>query len=66
MRMILERLRLATALLFVALPAAAHHSSMRIAFVVDDEVWLAFTWEGPLGIGLDGTQLSIRNGMARA
>jgi hypothetical protein len=48
------------------LNATTDHDGLRLAFVVDDDVWLAFTWQGPYGIGPDGTQLSIRNGLARA
>jgi hypothetical protein len=48
------------------LDATTDHDGLRMAFVVDDDVWLAFTWQGPYGIGPDGTQLSIRHGMARA
>lgn len=48
------------------LDATTDRDGQRMAFVVDDDVWLAFTWEGPYGIGPNGTQLSIRNGMARA
>ena len=46
------------------LDATTNRDGQRMAFVVDDDVWLAFTWEGPYGTG--GTQLTIRNGMARA
>jgi preprotein translocase subunit SecD len=48
------------------LEATTNRDGQRMAFVVDDDVWLAFTWEGPYGIGPNGTQLSIRNGMIRA
>jgi hypothetical protein len=48
------------------LDATTNHDGVKMAFVVDDDVWLAFTWQGPYGIGPDGTQLSIRHGMARA
>lgn len=48
------------------LDATTNHDGLRMAFVVDDDVWLAFTWQGPYGIGPDGTQLSIRHGLARA
>jgi hypothetical protein len=46
--------------------ATTDHDGLNLAFVVDDDVWLAFTWRGPYGIGLEGTQMSIRNGLARA
>jgi hypothetical protein len=46
--------------------ATSNRDGLKIAFVVDDEVWLAFTWEGPYGIGPDGTQISLENGLDRA
>jgi hypothetical protein len=46
--------------------ATSNHHGLRVAFVVDDEIWLAFTWVGPDGIGRDGTQISLENGMGRA
>lgn len=46
--------------------ATSNRDSLRIAFVVDDDVWLAFTWEGPDGMGLEGMQISLQNGMDRA
>jgi hypothetical protein len=46
--------------------ATTGHDGLDLAFVVEDDVWLAFTWEGAYGIGRDGTQLSIRNGLAKA
>jgi hypothetical protein len=48
------------------LDATTGHDGLNLAFVVDDDVWLAFTWRGPYGIGPDGTQLSIRNGLVKA
>jgi hypothetical protein len=49
------------------LAATTNHDGVRIAIVVDDDVLLAFTWQGPYGIGPDGTQLSLRDyGVARA
>ncbi len=48
------------------LDATTDHDGVKLAFVVDDDVWLAFAWQGPYGIGPDGTQLSIRHGLARA
>ena len=48
------------------LEATTGHDGLKLAFVVDDDVWLAFTWRGPYGIGPDGTQLSIRHGWAKA
>lgn len=48
------------------LEATTGHDGLRLAFVVDDDVWLAFVWRGPYGIGPDGTQLSIRHGWAKA
>jgi hypothetical protein len=48
------------------LDATTGHDGLRLAFVVDDDVWLAFTWRGPYGIGPDGTQLSIQHGLAKA
>ena len=46
--------------------ATAGHSGMRVAFVSDDEVLLAVTWQGPYGMDTDGSQLSIPHGTARA
>lgn len=46
--------------------ATTGHDGLRLAFVVDDDVWLAFVWQGPYGIGPEGTQLSLRNGLAKA
>ena len=48
------------------LAATTNHDGLKLAFVVDDDVWLSFTWHGPYGIGPDGTQLSLRHGMAKA
>jgi hypothetical protein len=49
------------------LAATTDHDGIRLAFVVDDEVLLAFTWQGPDGIGPGGTQLSLLDfGVARA
>ncbi len=48
------------------LDATTDHDGLRLAFVVDDDVWLSFTWQGPYGIGPDGTQLSLRHGMVKA
>ena len=48
------------------LDATTGHDGLRLAFVVDDDVWLGFVWQGPYGIGPEGTQLSIRNGLAKA
>jgi len=48
------------------LEATTGHDGLRLAFVVDDDVWLAFAWQGPYGIGPDGTQVSIRHGWAKA
>ena len=47
------------------LAATTDHDGLRMAFVVDDDVWLAFVWQGPYGIGSDGTQLTFR-GLSRA
>lgn len=46
--------------------ATTGRDGLDLAFVIHDDVWLAFTWTGPYGIGPDGTQLSIRNGWAKA
>lgn len=46
--------------------ATTGHDGLDLAFVVENDVWLAFTWQGPYGIGRDGTHLSIRNGLAKA
>ena len=48
------------------LDATTGHDGLKLAFVVDDDVWLAFTWQGPDGMGPAGTQLSLRHGMAKA
>ena len=48
------------------LAATTDHDGVRLAFVVDDDVWLAFAWQGRYGIGPEGTQLSIQHGLARA
>ena len=48
------------------LEATTDHDGVKLAFVVDDEVWLSFTWRGPYGIGPEGTQLSLQHGMAKA
>lgn len=48
------------------LDATTNRDGLKLAFVVDDNVWLAFTWQGPYGIGPDGTQLSIRHGLAKS
>ena len=47
------------------LDATTNHDGLQMAFVVDDDVLLAFTWQGPYGIDPGGTQLSIRPGLAR-
>jgi hypothetical protein len=47
------------------LDATTDHDGLKLAFVVDDDVWLAFTWQGPHGIGPGGTQLSLRHGLAK-
>lgn len=46
--------------------ATTDHDGLKLAFVVDDDVWLAFTWRGPYGIGSDGTQVSLRHGLGKA
>jgi hypothetical protein len=48
------------------LAATTDHDGLKLAFVVDDEVWLAFTWHGPYGIGPDGTQLTVQHRLAQA
>ena len=48
------------------LEATTGHDGLKLAFVVADDVWLAFTWQGPYGIGPEGTQVSIRHGLAKA
>jgi hypothetical protein len=48
------------------LEATTDHDGLKMAFVVDDEVLLGFTWTGPYGIGPGGTQVSLENGLARA
>lgn len=48
------------------LAATTDHDGLKLAFVVDDEVWLAFTWQGPYGIGPDGTQLTVQHRLAQA
>ncbi len=46
--------------------ATTDRSGLRMAFVADDNVVMAFTWEGPYGMDTDGSKLSIPHGMARA
>jgi preprotein translocase subunit SecD len=46
--------------------ATTDHEGLVMAFVVDDDVLLAFTWQGRWGIDPRGSQLSILHGMARA
>lgn len=46
--------------------ATTGHDGLKLAFVVDDDVWLYYTWKGPYGIEPDGTQISIRHGWAKA
>ena len=46
--------------------ATTDRSGRRMAFVADDNVVMAFTWEGPYGMDTDGSQLSIPHGIARA
>lgn len=46
--------------------ATTGRDGLNLAFVVDDDVWLAFAWRGPYGIGPDGVQLSIQGGLAKA
>ena len=48
------------------LETTTDHDGLRMAFLVDDEVLLAFVWTGPYGIGPGGTQVSLENGLARA
>ena len=48
------------------LDGTTDHDGLKLAFVVDDEVWLAFTWQGPYGIGPDGTQLTVQHRLAQA
>ena len=48
------------------LEATTNHDGLKMAFVVDDKVFLAVTWQGPYGIGPEGTQLSIMKGIRRA
>jgi hypothetical protein len=48
------------------LDATTDHDGLKLAFVVDDEVWLAFTWHGPYGIGPDGTQLTVQHRLAQS
>jgi hypothetical protein len=48
------------------LEATTDHDGLKLAIVADNDVLLAFTWEGRYGLGPDGTQVSLTNGMARA
>jgi hypothetical protein len=41
------------------LDATTDHDGLRLAFVVDDDIWLAVTWQGRYGIGPEGMQLSF-------
>lgn len=47
--------------------ATTNKSGLRLAFVADNDVVMAVTWEGPYGLDADmGVQLSMENGMKRA
>jgi preprotein translocase subunit SecD len=46
--------------------ATTNHSGLRIAFMFNDEVLVNAVWEGPYGMDLGGSQVSIRHGMAQA
>jgi len=47
--------------------ATTGHDGMRLAFVADGEVRMAFTWSGPYGMDADlGTQLSVPHGVVWA
>jgi hypothetical protein len=46
--------------------ATTNHSGMRIAFMFDDEVLNDVKWEGPYGMDIGGTQVSIRHGANQA
>ena len=48
------------------LAATTDNEGVQLAFVVDDDVLLSFTWEGFYGIAPGGVQMSIMNGLARA
>jgi hypothetical protein len=48
------------------LQATSDHDGLKLALLIDDQVLLAFTWQGPYGIGPEGTQLSLTNVDARA
>ena len=48
------------------LAVTTNNEGVQLAFVVDDDVLLSFTWEGTYGIGPSGVQMSILNGPARA
>ncbi len=46
--------------------ATSNVSGQRIAFMLDDEVLLNVVWEGPYGMYLGGTRVSIQHGMEPA
>jgi hypothetical protein len=46
--------------------ATTNHSGMRLAFLFDDEVLINVVWEGPYGMDLGGTQVSLQHGLKRA
>ena len=46
--------------------ATTDRSGLRLAFVFNDEIVVAVTWEGRFGMPEDGAQLSVRRGMRQA
>lgn len=46
--------------------ATTNQSGRRIAFMFNDEILVNAVWEGPYGMDLGGTTVSIRHGMKRA
>jgi hypothetical protein len=46
--------------------ATTNHSGMRIAFLFDDQVLVNVVWEGPYGMDLGGTSVSIAHGLPQA
>lgn len=46
--------------------ATTNHAGMRLAFMFNDELLVDTVWEGPYGMDLGGTRVSMRHGMKRA
>ena len=46
--------------------ATTNHSSMRLAFLFDDEIMINVVWQGPYGMDLGGSQVSMLHGKSKA